>query len=267
MKAAGLHEALDAVYGGRVEPPPYDPRRDPKTRLLNPGGLRTYAELLAQAVSGSLQEGKLPVVLGGDCSNLIGCALGLRRLGRYGLFFIDGHTDFYQPEAEPSGEAASMELAIVCGRGPAVLADIDGLRPLVRDEDIVAFGHRDAAEQTKYGGQDIGSTSIHKFSLERVREAGVSAAVEQALRALRLDRLEGLWIHLDADVLDDAIMPAVDYRMPGGLNWDELGELLRVLMRSGLVVGINIGIFNPRLDESGSIARRFAACLAAGLVS
>ena len=139
MKAAGLHAGLDAGYAGRVEPPPYEPGRDPETLLLNPHGLRAYARRLAEAVSGVLREGKVPVVLGGDCSNLIGCTLALRRAGRYGLFFIDGHADFYQPEAEPNGEVASMDLAIVSGRGPRVLTDIDGLGPLARDEDIVAL--------------------------------------------------------------------------------------------------------------------------------
>jgi arginase len=266
MRAAGLHSALAAGYAGRVEPPPYEAGRDPETLLLNPNGLRTYARLLAEAMSGMLQDGRVPVVLGGDCSNLIGCALALRRLGRYGLFFIDGHADFYQPEAEPNGEVSSMELAIVSGRGPRVLADIDSLGPLFRDEDIVAFAYRDIAEQRDQGSQDIRSTSIHTFTLEQVRAVGVAEAAAQAIKALWFDQLEGLWIHLDADVLDDAIMPAVDYRMPGGLGWDELSTLLRVLMKSGAVAGINIGIFNPRLDACGSVARSFAACLAAGLM-
>jgi arginase len=266
MKAAGLHAGLAAGYAGRVEPPPYDPWRDPETLLLNPTGLRGYALLLAEAVSGLLREGKVPVVVGGDCSNVIGCAVALRRAGRYGLFFIDGHADFYQPEAEPNGEVASMDLAIVSGRGPRVLTEIDGPGPLVRDEDIVAFAYRDAADQREHGSQDIGATSIHTFTLEQVRAVGVDEAAAQALAALRLERLDGLWIHLDADVLDDAIMPAVDYRMPGGLGWDELSALLRVLTRSGAVVGMNIGIFNPSLDGSGSIARRFAECLVAGMM-
>ena len=266
MKAAGLHTRLGAEYAGRVEPPPYQPVRDPETLLLNPRGLESYARLLADRVSGLLQEGKLPIVVGGDCSNLIGCALALRRAGRYGLFFIDGHADFYQPEADPKGEVASMDLAIVAGRGPRVLTDIDGLKPLFRDEDIVAFGYRDLAEQREHGSQDIAATAIHSFTLDRVRAAGVARVTDQALAALPLEKLDGLWTHLDADVLDDAIMPAVDYRIPGGLGWDELSTLLRALMRSGTVVGVNVGIFNPRLDADGAVARRFVECLVAGLL-
>ncbi len=266
MKAAGLHTGLKAGYAGRVEPLPYDPVRDPETLVLNPNGLRDYARLLAETVAGVLHAGDVPVVLGGDCSNLIGCALALRRTGRYGIFFIDGHADFYQPEAEPTGEVASMDLAIISGRGPRVLTDIDGLAPLARDEDIVAFGYRDIAEQREHDSQDISATSIHAFPLDRVRSMGVAAAAAEALTSLQLHRLDGLWIHLDADVLDDAIMPAVDYRAPGGLGWSELSSLLRMLMESGAVVGINIGIFNPRLDASGSVARRFTECLVSGMV-
>lgn len=265
LKAAGLQTGLNAEYAGLVTPPPYNSKRDPETLLLNPEGLRTYAGQLAGAVTRVLEQGKFPIVLGGDCSNLIGCALALRRLGRFGLVFIDGHADFYHPEAEPNGEVASMDLAIVSGRGPDVLTDIDGLKPLLRDEDIVLFGYRDAEQQREYGSQDVRATTIHAFDLERVRSMGIAAAANQAVDILRKNQLEKFWIHLDADVLDDAIMPAVDYRLAGGLGWDELSAALKVLMASGQAVGINIGIFNPRLDADGSIARQFATSLIAGL--
>jgi arginase len=84
LKAAGLLVGLNAPYAGRVEPPPYNPRRDPETLIL-PNGLRVYALRLAAAVRDVLQQGKFPLVLGGDCSNIVGIMLALRRAGRYGL--------------------------------------------------------------------------------------------------------------------------------------------------------------------------------------
>ena len=265
LKAAGLMAGLNAEYAGRVEPLPYNPQRDPETLILNPDALRAYALRLAAAVAGVLQKGKFPLVLGGDCSNIIGIMLALRRAGRYGLVFIDGHADFYQPEAEPNGEVASMDLAIVSGRGPAVLTDIDGLNPLVRDEDIVAFGFRDAEESREYGSQDIRDTAIHAFDLDEVRELGAAVTAEQAVGILRRNEIEGFWIHVDADVLDDAVMPAVEYHLAGGLSWDELSATLRVLMATGQAVGMNVGIFNPAMDEDGSIALGLVSCLVAGL--
>jgi arginase len=191
--------------------------------------------------------------------------LALRRLGRYGLFFIDGHADFYQPEAEPAGEVASMELAIVSGRGPSILTDIDGLKPLVRDEDIVAFGYRDTEEQKAHGSQDIRATSIHAFDLEQVRALGITPVARQAIERFQKSQLDGFWIHFDADVLDDAIMPAVDYRLPDGLQWDEVTALLEVLMASGQAVGITVTIFNPKLDPDGSLAAKFTESIIKGL--
>jgi arginase len=266
LLAAGLALGLNAEDPGEVEPPAYNPRRDPETQVLNPYELRAYSLQLADAVAEAIRRDKFPVVLGGDCSNLIGIMLGLRRSGRYGLFFIDGHADFYQPEAEPNGEVASMELAIVSGRGPEILTDIEGRKPLLRDEDIVAFGFRDAEEQAFYGSQDINETRIHVFDLETVRGLGASVAAHQGAAILRQDFLEGFWIHLDADVLDDDVMPAVQYRLKGGLSWDELSATLRVLMATGRAIGLNVGIFDPDRDEDGSIARRFVDCLLAGLL-
>ncbi len=118
LLSAGLHTMLGADRAGRVDPLPYDSRRDPESRLLNGDAIRTYARSLADAVMPLVEQERFPIVMGGDCSILLGTALALRRLGRYGLLFLDGHTDFYPPEAEPHGEVASMELALVSGRGP-----------------------------------------------------------------------------------------------------------------------------------------------------
>jgi len=107
-----------------------------------------------------LHKNKFPVVLGGDCSILIGNLLALRRLGRYGLFFIDGHADFYRPEESPTGEVADMDLAIVSGHGPDILSNIDDLKPLVMEQDIVVFGYRDAGQSAQYECQNIKNTSM-----------------------------------------------------------------------------------------------------------
>ncbi|MET9515642.1 arginase family protein [Streptomyces sp. NPDC002994] len=258
---AGLLADLGAVWAGRVEAPAYDPRRDARTGILNPAGIAEYSVRLADMVGSVLGRGCFPVVLGGDCSILLGNLLALRRRGRYGLLFLDGHTDFYQPSAEPTGEAASMELALATGRGPALLADLEGRGPLVRDEDVVAFGFRDAAESGEAGMQPL-PPRLHAIDLDGVRAVGADAAARQAV-----DRLSsaGYWVHLDVDILDDAIMPAVDYRLPGGLTWLELESVLRTALAGERPQGFDVTIFNPRLDPDGTIAVRLGACLRRGL--
>jgi arginase len=268
LKAAGLMSELDAQFAGRVSPMSYSSKRDKSTLLLNPDSIRAFSLQLAEVVGFVIHKKLFPIVLGGDCSILIGNLLALRRLGKYGLFFIDGHADFYQPEASPTGEVADMDLAIVSGRGPKVLTDIDGLKPLVKDQDIIVFGHRDAEQAASCGSQDIHDTNMHIFDLKYVRKMGtITSAASQALEILVNDEeLDGFWIHLDVDVLDDSIMPAVDYRLTGGgLGFSELSELLKTIFASDRAVGMDISILNPRLDLDGSITQRFVLSLIQGL--
>jgi arginase len=178
---AGLADVLGARRAGRVDPPPYEPRRDPATGLLNPTGLRDYAHRLADTTGEVLDGDEVPIVFGGDCSILLGNLLALSRRGRHGLLFLDGHADFYQPEAEPNGEAASMDLALATGRGPNVVADLDGRGALVRDEDVVVFGRRDAEEAEEAGSQRIEDTAAAVIDLATVRDRGVERAVGDAL--------------------------------------------------------------------------------------
>ncbi|GHH71768.1 arginase [Streptomyces sulfonofaciens] len=261
---AGLPAALGAESAGRVEAPEYDPRRDGDTGIRNPAGIAEYSARLADTVGGVLDRGGFPVVLGGDCSILLGNLLALRRRGRHGLLFIDGHTDFYQPSAEPNGEAASMELALATGRGPRLLGDLEGRGPLVRDEDVVAFAFRDADESAAEGMQPL-PPRLHAIDLAGVRAVGAATAARRAVDRLAAAASAGFWVHLDSDVLDDAIMPAVDYRLPGGLSWSELEGALGAALADERALGLDVTIFNPRLDPDGSIAARLTECLCRGL--
>jgi arginase len=254
---AGLAEALNVQRHGRVEPEhAFDARRNDPTQVLNTKGLAAYMPRLADAVQSVLDRGELPIVLGGDCSILLGSMLALRRRGRFGLLFIDGQADFYQPEAEPNGEAASMDLALATGRGPDMLTNLEGREPLVRDEDVVLFGYRDAEEQRDFGSQPV-PMSMLAFDLDRIRADGVEAAARAAVEHLgRTSGPEaGFWVHVDADVLDDELMPAVDYRMPGGLSWNELSTVLSFAFGTSKVVGFEVTIYNPSLDPDGACVK------------
>ncbi|RXT25218.1 arginase [Rhizobium leguminosarum] len=260
----GLAERIHAHRTERLAVPPKDPMPDPETGILNARAIAAWSPKLADAVEAVLDAGEFPVVLGGDCTILMGSMLAFRRRGRYGLFFIDGNADFFQPEAEPNSEGASMDLAFVTGHGPSLLTDIEGRGPLVRPEDAVAFAYRDHKDQEEYGSQPL-PKELKAIDLPAVRRVGIEAAAREAVDHLTREELDGFFIHLDADCLDDVIMPAVDFRMPGGLSWDELGTALRVALASGKAVGIEITIYNPRLDEDGSAGRGLADVLAAAL--
>lgn len=266
LKQAGLIKRLNAKFECCIQPIyKYDSKRDPLTLIKNGQGIKVFSIHLAKIVNIEMAKKRFPILLGGDCSILIGALLGLRRVGGFGLFFIDGHADFYQPQASVTGEVADMDLAIVMGRGPDILTNIDGLKPLLLDREVVVFGYRDAKQSSSYGSQDVKNTNIQVFDLWKIKKLNISNVASVAVSNLLKEKLDGFWIHLDTDVLNDKIMPAVDYRLDDGLEFSELSELLKILISSQKAVGMTITIFNPHLDPHGSIARNFVSSIVSGL--
>jgi arginase len=259
----GLGIGLAVTETTLVPPPPYDPRRDSETHLLNPKSLIAYGRDLAAAVDKVKNAGAFPIVLGGDCSILIGPALALKRRGTYGLLFIDGHMDYWDAAREPFGEAASMDLALVTGAGPAAVANIDGLGPYFAPEHCVAYGTRDHLHDKDFIETPY-PVALKRIDIEAVHSLG-QRSIPEALACVTQPHLDGFWIHLDADVLNDDIMPAVDYRMKDGLSWDELSDLLAAALATGKTAGITLTIYNPNLDPSRSIARTLVARLVRAL--
>lgn len=257
----GLADRLRARRAGCVEPPAYSEERDSETGMLNVQAIAEWSPRLASAFAALLDRGEFPVVLGGDCSILLGPMLALKHRGRFGLLFIDGHADFYQPEANTSGEAASMDLALATGHGPAPLTTLDARGPLVRLEDVAVLGFRDQDEQRTYGSQPL-PAELLALDLPTVRRLGVAQAAELALDRVARPGLDGFFIHLDADCVNDRLMPAVDYRLPDGLEWDELATVLTPALASGRAVGLEVTIYNPALDEDGTAGRGLADLLA-----
>ena len=254
----GLAEKIGARRACRVESPGYVPGRDPQTQVTNARGLREYALILADAVGDVLGRGEFAVVLGGDCSILLGSLLGAARRGRHGIVFIDGHIDFYPPENNQwNGVGAASELAFASGRGPALLTDLGIGRSLVRDDDIAAVGFRDQANQAKYGRYLPAVTPA--FSRQDVRNIGAATVARRVVEHMtRADGPVGYFIHVDADVVDGKLMPAVDDPSPDGFQWEELITILRAVSHAERAVGMELTIYDPTSDPVRSTVRQIA---------
>jgi arginase len=265
LKAQGLLTGLNARQGARLESDAYSKVRDPASGFLNGPGIRRFSIALADVLEEVWKSGLVPVVLGGDCSILIGAAVGLRRRGRYGLLFIDAHADYYGPHQSPTGEVADMDLAVVTGASDELLANIGNLKPYFRADDVVSFGCRDEHFWGADGSQNIRESGATFIDLKTIRSDLFANAVGKARQALARPELDGIFVHFDADALADDIMPAVDYRLEGGLTLDEAAALLQMARETEKFVGISVTIFNPSLDADGTIARSLSDCLVSGL--
>jgi arginase len=265
LRRHGLVERLGAADAGRVEPPLYRPEIDPATGVRNGDAIPGYSVALADRLQELLGTGAFPLVLGGDCSILLGAALALRRRGRYGLVSVDGGLDFRHPGnahlAGPVGSVAGEDLAVVTGRGAEQLTNLEGRRPLVRDADVVAVGHRGLEGIA----DEVLATPMTLYDAAELRRLGPEEVAGRAVATLARRGVEGFWVHVDADVLDPAVMPAVDSPEPGGLTHQELAALLRGLTAAGLATGVQLTIFDPELDADGHLAAELAATVVAGL--
>jgi arginase len=239
----------------------YNVQRDAQTHCLNPEMIKAFSITLSNAITTVIEAGNFPFVLGGDCSILIGIMPALKMRGTYGLIFLDAHADFYEPERSTTGEVADMDLAIITGRGPSILTNLNNLQPYVQDENVIHVGQRDIEETKQYGSRDIRETNIKCFSAATIEEWGIEKATTEIIQRAQELPVEACWIHFDTDVLSDDINPAVDYRLPGGLSFEQVEYLLQALLASVPVAGISVTVFNPRLDHNGQIAQNLAQSL------
>ncbi|MER6233401.1 MULTISPECIES: arginase family protein [Streptomyces] len=250
LRERRIVQRLGASEGGVVVPPRYD-RGDWQEGdgVFNAAALARYTRTLADRIEGHVRADEFPVVLGGDCSIQLGATLALRRIGRYGLAAIDGSADFRHPgNSDRIGAAGGEELAISTGRGQADLADLEGLGPYLRDEDVRLFGMRDDDEDRA----EMAALKISNATVGEIREWGPDVLARAAAQSLETPALDGFWVHLDADVLDPSVMPAVDSPDDGGLFPDELAALLGPLVGSPRCVGLNVTIYDPDLDPDGT---------------
>jgi arginase len=265
LRRAGLHEFVSPTRVVRVEAPAYSPDENRVVNVRNVAAIADYSRKLADAVGQCLERGEFPLVLGGDCSILLGNMLGLRRRGEPALIYIDGHTDFYLPEQSTSGGAAGMDLAFVTGWGPDALTNIEGLMPYVREERVAALGNRDFDRLPPAPMPSARDSRMHYRDLAALRKVGMAQAAKDALAAVHDGESRDVFLHVDVDVLDSTIMPAVDSPQPDGLRYDELTALLKAIIASGLIAGMEVTIFDPDLDPDGHLASELATVLSDSL--
>jgi arginase len=244
----------DKIY--TLEPPPYSMHIDRDSGIRNADAIADYAKQQAWILKKIIQEKTFAIVIGGDCSILIGNSLALKQAGNFGLFFLDGHTDFMWPELSGTKGAAGMDLALVTGNGHHKLANILNQEPYILEENVWCVGNREF--EPRYV-KTITVSKINYFDINKLRENGIHNCCFSFLKMVEENNLDGFWIHLDVDVLDDELMPAVDSREPGGLSYDELKEFLITLLDSEKAGGIEITILDPDLDPTGIYTKAFVS--------
>ncbi|MFG2193433.1 arginase family protein [Streptomyces sp. NPDC048639] len=264
LRAAGLADAVAAVADlGDLDVRLTGPDRDADTGVQGWPTVRAATEKVRARIAEVIGAGRVPLVLGGDCTVLPGALAGAHdALGNVGLAYLDGHLDLYDGTTSTTGEPADMPLAVVTGNGPSAWGEAVGA-PLVSPGRLALLGPRDRAEAADRNAampEDIGLRP--EAGPEDLRARGIPEAGAEARDQLSVGASSRFWVHLDVDVLDEAAFPATDYLMPDGLTLGELHALMRPLTAdTGLLAGLSVGCYNPAKDPDGSGAEALVSLL------
>lgn len=262
LRERGLVSALGALDVGDVVPPAYRDYVRPPDRARNEKQVVAYSRALGMRVEAASRLGRFVLVLGGDCSIVLGSLLGARRAanGPVGLVYLDAHADFATPEESRTGSVASMSLALASGRGDTPLAHLNGRAPLVDAKHVALIGRRDAADAW-YGHAALAASPILNLPDIELRSRTPGALAAAALDRVVSSDVNGFWIHFDVDLLNPLAMPAVDSPEEGGPMPEELLSVLGPLVRHPYALGLNVSIYDPALDPDRSCARRLVQLL------
>jgi arginase len=218
---------------------------------------RVYA-----AVSESLAQDAVPVVIGGDHSLAAGSVAAAAdharaRGRRLGVLWLDAHGDMNTPETSTSGNVHGMPLAALTGAEPAELAAIGGAQPVVDPDRVALVGVRSLDEREK---NRVRASGVHVFTMQDVDRHGMATVAEQAMAVLGRDGA-ALHLSIDVDACDPSIAPGVGTPVRGGLTWREAHLLMEVVAAGGRLTSLDLVEINPILDVHNQTAE-----LGAGLV-
>jgi len=203
----------------------------------------------------SLEDGALPLVLGGDHSVAAGSVAATAAMARrhdrpLGLIWVDAHGDMNTPASSESGNVHGMPLAALLGPEPAELSIIGGHSPKVLPEHTVLVGVRnlDAGEKLR-----VRDSRVHVFTMKDIDRAGIAAVAEQAVQ-LAGRGTWGVHVSFDLDVCDPTIAPGVGTPVKGGLDYREAHMVMEIVADSGLLRALDVVEINPTLDVQNGTA-------------
>jgi arginase len=260
LRLAGLNDKLatlgyevEDLGNVRVEQPEASPVGPAEARYL--AQIAHICERLAEMVEQAADQGRMPLVLGGDHSVAVGTVSGMARHFRktqrkMGLLWIDAHADMNTPETSPSGNVHGMPLACLIGLGPRELTNIAGCAPAVEPESVALIGLRSVDDVERFNVREAG---VHPFTMRDIDERGMVAVMQEALEITSAGAA-GFHLSLDMDAIDPREAPGVGTPVRGGITYREAHLAMELICDSGRMTSMEIVEVNPVLDESNRTA-------------
>jgi arginase len=260
LRIAGLGERIQqlgraVVDRGDLAAPIPETRAPGDERKKYIREIARVCQKLYQTAIMSLDDGAIPLVLGGDHSLAAGSVAATadfaRRSGKpIGLIWVDAHGDMNTPASTTSGNVHGMPLASLLGPEPAELSRIAGFSPKALPEHTVLIGVRNLDVREK---ELVKSARVHVFTMKDIDRNGVASVVERAIE-LASAGTAGFHVSFDLDVCDPTIAPGVGTPVKGGLDYREAHMLMELLSDSGRLLALDLVEVNPIIDTQNATA-------------
>ncbi|MGB3684824.1 MAG: arginase family protein [Ornithinimicrobium sp.] len=217
----------------------------------------------ADRVAEIAMGGRLPVVLGGDCTITLGVVAGLARVSDPGLLYVDGDADLNIPSTSDSGVLDTMGMTHLLGGGRAELASVGPRNPLLGDRQVSLFGfdpaELDTAQWSELVTRDLAATPGPAVRTDP--HGSAVRALEQLKRHCR-----GVVLHLDVDVMDSGTFPLANFPHFNGLTTEEIATCLSVFCATSTLAALVITEVNPDHDPEGDHLAQLLGIIANALV-
>jgi arginase len=221
---------------------------------------------LAEMVQKSLDDGMIPLVLGGDHSIAIGSISGVsahfrKKQKSIGYIWLDAHGDMNTPDSSPSGNVHGMPLASVMGYGPPEMTELLGFKPKIEPRNVSLVGIRDLDSRER---RLVKESGVHIFTMRDIDERGMRDVMAEAMRFAK-DETDGVAVSLDMDFLDPTDAPGVGTPVRGGVTYREAHLAMEMIADSRSMVSMELVEINPVIDLHNKTATLGVELVLSGL--
>jgi arginase len=266
IRYAGLNDRLhglgyDVLDWGDVETAVLEATEETDETARYLPEIKAACGRVARLVSLALDQGSLPLVLGGDHSVALGTLGGLARTnGVGGVLWIDAHSDLNTPETSPSGNVHGMPLAAAIGLTDERFDSDAWTLPAVEPVRVSLVGLRSVDARERERIRELG---IRAYTMSDIDRIGIERAIRESLAHIAGPGF--VHVSLDMDALDPEVAPGVGTPVRGGLSYREAHLALELVAESGLAGSLEVVEVNPILDRENATAQLAVELVASAL--
>ena len=233
---------------------PTNPWLPPENGYRHLDGVVAWNRATMEAVQAELEQGRLPIMMGGDHCLAIGSITAVARYCReqgrkLRVIWLDAHSDFNTSDLTPSGNVHGMPVACLCGHGPRELTELGGSAPAIDASVVRQVGIRSVDEGER---RLVHEEGLEIYDMRYIDEHGMRRAMQAALEGI--DQDTHVHVSFDVDFLDPSIAPGVGTTVEGGPNYREAQLCMEMIADTGRLRSLDIVELNPAFDDHNRTA-------------